>query len=125
MIFAGVGQQKTPHPFPGAGFLESSPDVARRALTRTSVGNEKYEYKGENHVEAYAGEPRNQCNPARRGHAAGAVAVRHNRTLTNARGYVNCFFGNSPKSMPFAIKQAFGWLDVLTLLRPMVATVTI
>ncbi len=42
-----TGQQKTPHPFPGAGFLESRLVLLRRALTRTSAGNEKYEDKAD------------------------------------------------------------------------------
>jgi hypothetical protein len=102
MIFAGVGQQKTPHPFPGAGFLVSSPDVARRALTRTSVGNEKYEYKGENHVETCADKPRDQNKLALRVRAAGAVAVRHKPTLTNATGVCQLFFWRCGKTGAFS-----------------------
>ena len=57
--------------------MESSSGVSRRALTRTSVGNEKYEYKDENRVETRAYEPRDQADPAHLLRDSGGVAVRH------------------------------------------------
>ena len=48
--------KKTPPWFPGAGFLEFVWLLLRRALTRTSVGNEKYEYEDENRKLARADE---------------------------------------------------------------------
>ena len=65
----------------------------RRALTRTSVGNEKYEYERKERDPARADASNHRYDPVVGGLAAGAVAVRHNSTLTEAFGRVNRFFG--------------------------------
>jgi hypothetical protein len=73
----GLGHKKNPHPFPGAGFLESRLLLLRRALTRTSVGNKKYEYEHENRHVARMQPVGNQgylIDPQR---AAYVVAMRH------------------------------------------------
>src|SRR5678816_4169191 len=89
--------KKTPHPFPGAGFLESSSGVARRALTRTSVGNEKYEYKDENRVETRAHEPRDQADPAHLLRDSGGVAVRHSTDPNESFRSCQQFFSSAGK----------------------------
>jgi len=73
--------------------LVSSPGSARRALTRTSVGNEKYEYERKKRDAARANATTDRYDPVVQGPAAGAVAVRHDSTLTDAFGSVNRFFG--------------------------------
>ena len=86
------GHKKTPHPFPGAGFWILRLVLLRRALPRTSVGNEKYEYEDEKRNLARAQEPGNQPGLAGLGHCAGAVAVRHESNVTDDPDRVNCFF---------------------------------
>ena len=73
--------KKTPPRFPGAGFLEFVWLLLRRALTRTSVGNKKYEYEDENRKLARADERGNQQELALLDHRIGAVAVRHGTDL--------------------------------------------
>jgi hypothetical protein len=54
----------------------------RRALTRTSVGNKKYEYKYDNGDLARVHELGNQRMLALLDRVAGAAAVRHDPTLS-------------------------------------------
>jgi hypothetical protein len=102
ILYRGIGQQKTPHPFPGAGFLESSPDVARRALTRTSVGNEKYEYKDENRIETRASEQRTQAGPVHLLLDGGGAAVRHDTDPNESTGPCQQFFSSACHSVVFS-----------------------
>ena len=99
--------------------------LLRRALTRTSVGNEKYEYERNQRDAARANATADRYDPVFEGPAAGAVAVRHSSTLTDDFGHVNRFFGIWRRIGTFRIKRSFGRLDVRTPLRPIVANATI
>ena len=63
--------------FPVRGFRILRLVLLRRALTRTSVGNEKYEYEYEDCKLARSHERGNQRELALGGRGVGAVAVRH------------------------------------------------
>ena len=59
--------------------------LSRRALTRTSVGNEKYEYEDENGSLAHAHKRGNQRKLAHPGRESGGAAVRHGTDLKRIR----------------------------------------
>ena len=76
------------------GFWNLRLVLLRRALTRTSVGNEKYKYEDEKRCSARIHKPIDQCELAGLGRAAGTVAVRHKPTLNELRGVCQRFFAN-------------------------------
>ena len=64
----------------------------RRALTRTSVGNKKYEYEYENGNLARVHDEGNQLMLALFDRVAGGVAVRHGSTLSEGLRVCQLFF---------------------------------
>jgi hypothetical protein len=95
----------------------------RRALTRTSVGNEKYEDENGERDCARIDEPGNQCGLAVRGLAAGAVAVRHAVDPNRAKPACQHLFSHMSRNRrsPTA-RPLFGRLDVRTRSRPLPIT---
>jgi hypothetical protein len=101
--------------------LDSSPGFLRRALTRTSVGNEKYEDENEDRDRARVGEPYSQCELGGRGRAAGAVAVRHETDPNRAIRACQHLFSHMPQNrrrrphsgaIRMAIRPDAIWLEV-------------
>jgi hypothetical protein len=83
---------KNPASVSGCGVFGIFACVARRALTRTSVGNEKYEYKDEKRNRARIGNPRNQRKLVVQGRDAGGAAVRHNPDPSERGGGMSTIF---------------------------------
>ena len=91
----------------------------RRALTRTSVGNEKYEDKGNERIETHADERGNLTNPARWLRDDGGVAVRHDSDPNEPGGRCQQLFRKCAESAQSRARLLrFGRLNVRTAGRP-------
>lgn len=82
----------------------------RRALTRTSVGNKKYEYEYENRNLTRVHERGTQRERALGDRVAGGVALRHDPTLSEGFGVCQQEFSkNRTKRRFFWIGRLDGW----------------
>jgi len=66
----------------------------RRALTRTPIGNEEYEYERNKSEPVRADEPADRYDPAVQGLSAGAAAVRHKADPNGGSGSCQPLFWN-------------------------------